>query len=94
MARKSLGHTKLIWICPNCQTRNPGPKKSCTTCGSPQPENVVFVQADHEIMISDKEEIRKAKKGADIHCPYCGTRNSNDVKICIQCGGKIIGGKN
>ena len=93
MARKSIGYTKLIWICPNCQTRNPGPKKVCSTCGSPQPDDVHFIQADKEEILRQKADILRAKKGADIHCPFCGTRNTADAKICTQCGGKITGGK-
>lgn len=93
MARKSIGYTKLIWICPNCQTRIPGPKKTCTTCGTPQPNDVEFIQADREDLLKEQEEITRAKKGADIHCPYCGTRNTADARICSQCSGKLTGGK-
>ena len=93
MARKPIGYTKLIWICPNCQTRNPGTEKTCVTCGSPQPIDVSFIQADREDLINKEEDILRAKRGADIHCPYCGTRNAADAKICSQCGGDLTGGK-
>jgi len=90
MVRKSLGHTHLLWICPNCETRNLGKQKTCSTCGNPQPPDVEFIQGDKEDLIHLKSD---EKKSADIHCPYCGTRNSGDAKICIQCGGKLSGGK-
>lgn len=89
MARKSVGYVKLVWHCPNCGTRNPGPQKTCVSCGSPQPPDVAFVQADQQELITDEAEIKNAKKGADIHCPFCGARNPADTEICSQCGGDI-----
>jgi predicted nucleic acid-binding Zn ribbon protein len=91
MARKSLGYSKLLWVCPNCDTRNPGPKKSCSTCGTPQPKDVEFIQADAEELLKDTNTARAVKKGADIHCPYCGTRNSADAAECKQCSGDLSG---
>jgi len=90
MARKSLGHTFLFWICPNCDTRNPGPDKICTTCGHPQPDEIEFIQGDEEVLIKHGAE---GGRQPDIHCPFCGTRNNADAKICSQCGGKLAGGK-
>jgi ribosomal protein L40E len=92
MAKKSLGYTKLVWTCPNCKTRNPGPVKTCQSCGSPQPKDVQFEQASQDELLKDEQEIRKAKSGADIHCPYCGTRNPAGAKTCSQCMGDLSGG--
>lgn len=89
MARETIGYTRLEWNCPNCGTKNPGPQKTCLNCGGPQPENVSFQQADQNVLLTDKEEIEKAKAGADIHCPFCGTRNPAGTTICSQCGGNI-----
>ena len=96
MARKSLGFVPLIWECPFCNTQNPGPIKSCTSCGAPQPEDVEFLQVDEEKFnfIKDEALIRMAKAGPDIHCPYCGTRNPGTAKLCSKCGGELsLGGK-
>lgn len=96
MARKSLGFVPLIWICPSCDTQNPGPIKSCTGCGAPQPDDVEFLRVDEEKFnfIKDEALIRMANAGPDIHCPYCGTRNTADAEYCIKCGGDISqGGK-
>ena len=96
MARKSLGFVPLIWECPFCKTQNPGPIKSCTSCGAPQPEDVEFLQVDEEKFnfIKDEALIRMAKAGPDIHCPYCGTRNPGTAKLCSKCGGELsLGGK-
>jgi predicted nucleic acid-binding Zn ribbon protein len=96
MARKSLGFVPLIWECPFCNTQNPGPIKSCTSCGAPQPDDVEFLQVDEEKFnfIKDEALIRMAKAGPDIHCPYCGTRNPSTAKLCSQCGGDLsLGGK-
>lgn len=96
MARKSLGFVPLIWECPYCKTQNPGPIKTCTSCGAPQPEDVEFLQVDEEKFnfIKDETLIRMAKAGPDIHCPYCGTRNPSTAQHCSNCGGDLsLGGK-
>lgn len=89
MAKKSIGYVKLEWVCPNCNTKNPGPQKTCLGCDSPQPENIVFIKAAQDVLISDKKELDQAKSGPDVHCPYCGTRNTASAKTCSQCGGDL-----
>lgn len=91
MSQKKLGYVELEWTCPNCGGRNPGSSKTCQACGAPQPENVQFEQAQGAQLIEDEEKIARAKKGADIHCPYCGTRNPADATSCVQCGGDFSG---
>ena len=91
MARKTLGFVPLIWKCDSCGTLNPGPIKTCTSCGAPQPTDVEFLRVDEEQFnfIKDEALIREAKAGPDIHCPYCGTRNPADAKLCSNCGGNL-----
>jgi hypothetical protein len=91
MARKTLGFVPLIWECPYCQTQNPGPIKTCTSCGAPQPDDVEFLQVDEEKFnfIKDEALIRMAMSGPDIHCPYCGTRNVAGAQVCSNCGGEL-----
>ena len=93
MTQKSLGYVELEWTCPNCSTKNPGSAKTCSSCGSPQPTKVQFEQSSNEALITDAAKIEAAKKGPDIHCPYCGTRNAADAQICVQCGGDLKGGE-
>lgn len=96
MARKTLGFIPLIWKCAYCETQNPGPIKSCTSCGAPQPPDVKFTQVDEETFnfIKDEALIRMAKAGPDIHCPFCGTRNPSTAKLCSNCGGDLsLGGE-
>jgi hypothetical protein len=96
MARKSLGFVPLVWECPSCETQNPGPIKSCTSCGAPQPPDVEFqlVDEDKFNFIKDEALLREIKSGPNIHCPYCGTRNPATNKLCQQCGGDLsMGGK-
>jgi hypothetical protein len=91
MARKTLGYVPLIWECAYCKTQNPGPIKTCTSCGAPQPDDVAFLQVDEEKFnfIKDEALIRMAQAGPDIHCPYCGTRNPAGAEVCSNCGGEI-----
>ena len=93
MAKKSIGFVELIWTCPRCTTKNPGPNKFCTACGAPQPENVAFEQAPDAKLITDAEKIARAKAGPDIHCPYCNARNPAGSKFCGACGGDQSGAK-
>ncbi|MCK9245990.1 MAG: hypothetical protein M0P11_03440 [Anaerolineaceae bacterium] len=94
MARKVLGYIELVWTCDSCGTRNPGAIRSCTSCGAPQPIDVKFEQVDPNTFnfIKDEALIRMAQSGPDKHCPYCGTRNLADAKICVKCGGDLTVG--
>jgi ribosomal protein L40E len=92
MARKKIGHIELQWTCPNCNGLNPGSEKHCGNCGVPQPEDVKFEQADRQELIEDEEKIAIAEAGANIHCPYCGSRNSAGAEVCHKCGGDLTEG--
>lgn len=89
MSKETLGYLKLEWTCPRCGSRNPGPQKTCLSCGAPQPENVAFHLPEKQELLTDEEEIAHAQKGPDIHCPYCGARNPADAEVCVQCGGSL-----
>ena len=91
--RRTLGYIQNEWTCPNCGTRNKGGTKTCENCGAPQPENVKFELPSEQKFVTDQEQVRAAQKGADIHCPFCGTRNPADAKTCSQCGGDLVEGK-
>ena len=91
--RRTLGYIQNEWTCPNCDTRNKGSDKTCVNCGAPQPENVQFQLPSEQKLVTDEEAIRAAQSGADIHCPFCGTRNPATAKTCSQCGGDLIEGK-
>ena len=92
MARRSKGFIELEWTCPNCETRNRGFDKTCTNCGAPQPDNVQF-EAPAQRKMVDKETARELeKRGADIHCGFCGTRNLSTAKTCSQCGANLSEG--
>jgi hypothetical protein len=91
--RRTLGYVQNEWTCPNCDTRNKGGTKTCVNCGAPQPENVQFELPADQKLVTDEADINAAKAGADIHCPFCGTRNPADAKTCSQCGGDLIEGK-
>ena len=84
---------ELEWICPNCDGRNKGSKKTCANCGAPQPDDVKFHRAADEKIITDEKAVAAAKAGADIHCGFCGTRNPGNAVSCSQCGGDLKEGK-
>lgn len=92
MTQKSLGYMELAWTCPNCNTENLGMQKTCKNCGSPQPENVQFHAPQQQDLLTDEKKVGEAAKGANIHCPYCNTRNPADATTCSQCGGDLTGG--
>ena len=92
MTRKTVGYVELVWTCPRCSTKNPGPQKFCNGCGGPQPDNVQFEQAAQEKLLTDASAISRAKAGPDIHCPYCSARNPAGVKFCGSCGGNLAEG--
>lgn len=91
MQRSSKGVVQLEWVCPNCDSRNPGPVKNCENCGAAQPENVQFQRAAEEKLITDEKAVAAAKAGADIHCGFCGTRNPATAATCSQCGADLKG---
>jgi hypothetical protein len=94
MARKeSKGFVELEWVCPNCDGRNKGSKKTCENCGAPQPDNIKFQRAADEKIVTDEKAVKTAKAGADIHCGFCGTRNPATAVTCSQCGGDLKEGK-
>jgi ribosomal protein L40E len=92
MARKSVGYVELQWTCPNCQTKNRGSQRICLNCGSPQPDNVEFEQANQAELIKAEERLKQAKAGPDIHCYYCGSRNPAGTANCSQCGADLSEG--
>lgn len=92
-SRRTLGYIQNEWTCPNCGTRNKGETKTCGNCGAPQPENVQFELPAEQNFVTDEEQIKAAQAGADIHCPFCGTRNPATAKTCSQCGGDLTEGK-
>lgn len=89
MPQESLGFIKLEWTCPKCRGRNPGPEKTCLSCGAPQPPDVRFEQAERQEMLTDQAQIEQAKRGPDIHCAFCGARNLADAAVCSQCGADL-----
>ncbi len=91
--KESKGFVELEWICPNCDSKNKGSKKTCENCGAPQPDNVKFQRASDEKIVTDTKAVEAAKAGADIHCGFCGTRNPGNAVTCSQCGGELKEGK-
>ncbi|MCW5876523.1 MAG: zinc ribbon domain-containing protein [Anaerolineales bacterium] len=92
MRRKVIGYVELYWECPACGSENLGSHAYCTSCGGPQPPDVDFHAASKQQLLTDKEQIERAKAGADIHCGFCGTRNPANAAKCSQCGAELGAG--
>jgi hypothetical protein len=92
MARKSKGFVELEWTCPNCENRNKGSEKSCASCGAPQPDDVQFEAPSEKKFVAEDKASELRKRGADIHCGFCGTRNPSTAETCSQCGGNLSEG--
>ena len=92
MARKKIGNIEMQWTCPNCNGINPGPDQHCGNCGAPQPNDVKFEQAERQEIITDEQKIAQAEAGADIHCPFCSSRNPAGTEVCHNCGGDLVEG--
>ncbi|MEW5939494.1 MAG: zinc ribbon domain-containing protein [Chloroflexota bacterium] len=92
-SKQSKGFIELEWVCPNCNSRNRGPVKTCENCGAPQPENVQFYAPAEAKLIQDENAKRLAAVGPDIHCGFCGTRNPGNATVCSQCGGDLKEGR-
>lgn len=91
MAKKTLGYVEMEWVCPRCGNKNPGPQKTCTTCGGPQPTEVKFQQREGQELIKGEEAEKISQAKPDVHCAFCGTRNKADAVVCIQCGADLKG---
>jgi membrane protease subunit (stomatin/prohibitin family) len=89
MERRSKGFIELEWTCPNCNTRNKGFDKTCVNCGAPQPDNVQFEAPAEKKLVSEEKAEELKKRGADIHCGFCGTRNPSTAVTCSQCGADL-----
>ena len=59
--KESKGFIELEWVCPNCDGRNKGSKKTCENCGAPQPDNVKFQRAVDEKVVTDEKAVRPPK---------------------------------
>jgi rubrerythrin len=92
MPQKELGYVELEWTCKRCGTKNPGMKRICSSCGAPIEQDDKFELPEQQALITDKEKLEEAQKGAAIQCPYCHVYNSSGTKTCKQCGGDIEAG--
>ncbi|MEM6298322.1 MAG: Ran-binding zinc finger domain-containing protein [Bacteroidota bacterium] len=75
------------WDCKSCGNIGVlGPLTRCPNCGSARPEDVQFYLPDDAEEVTDAEEIKKAKSGADWVCSHCSTHNKAWDTQCMGCG--------
>jgi hypothetical protein len=101
MTQETLGYVELEWTCKRCGTKNPGSRKTCASCGAAMDTQDQFELPQQQELIAGSDTA--AQPGPDVHCPFCGTRNSADAPTCSQCGailseaaarpaGQVLGG--
>jgi hypothetical protein len=74
------------WICPNCQSKNRGAKQNCDACGVVRGGDVKFYCDDDAAEVTDAEEVKKARAGADWVCGFCGNSSPATAVKCTGCG--------
>jgi len=89
MAEKTVGYVEMEWTCKRCGTVNRGTQKTCSSCGAAMAAQEQFQAPTQQSLITDEEMLAKAAHGADVHCPFCGTRNAAGTATCTQCGGDL-----
>lgn len=57
------------------------------------PKDVKFEQPLKEELVQDEKKIAEAKSGADIYCSFCGNRNPENAKNCLNCGAALAEGE-
>ncbi|OGK12762.1 MAG: hypothetical protein A2W80_18355 [Candidatus Riflebacteria bacterium GWC2_50_8] len=81
------------WICPNCDAKNRGAEQQCDACGAIRSENVQFHCDSDAPVITDEEELKKAKAGPDWICPFCSNTSPSSSPNCTGCGSARDSGK-
>ena len=75
------------WDCASCgKIGNLGPHVKCAACGAPRPKKVVFYLPEDAEVVTDEQEIREARKGANWVCSYCTANNKASATHCHACG--------
>ncbi len=87
MTQETLGYVELEWTCKRCSTKNPGTHKTCAGCGAAMDAKDQFELPQQQELIAGSDTA--TQPGPDVHCPYCGTRNSADAPTCSQCGAAL-----
>lgn len=93
MTQKTTGYIEMVWSCPNCQTKNRGSVRYCSSCGAAQPKDVKFEKPIQEELITDEKKLEEAAAGPDVYCAYCGNRNPATAKNCQLCGADLNEGE-
>ncbi len=74
------------WKCPGCGEINRGAVSQCASCGATRDANVKFFLDEDAPEVTDEEEIKKAKAGADWICEFCGNASPTFATVCAGCG--------
>lgn len=93
MAQKTTGYIEMVWSCPNCQSKNRGSARYCSSCGAAQPKDIKFEKPIQEELVTDEDKLKEAVSGPDIYCAYCGNRNPATAESCQVCGAALGEGK-
>ena len=75
------------WDCRQCgHIGIMGPETKCINCDAPRPKGVRYYLPGDAQIVTNEEEIKKAKAGADWRCSFCETNNKAYNVACTSCG--------
>lgn len=75
------------WDCPSCgSTGIYGRHVDCPGCNKPRPAGIRFYLSDDAPVVTNPEQLREARAGADWACEHCGASNRATEDNCLGCG--------
>lgn len=77
----------MAWDCLHCGRKgNRGPAKHCGGCGAPRGEDIQFYLPKDARIVTDVDEVARAKAGPDWTCQHCSGDNLVANDYCDNCG--------
>jgi len=85
-----MDQIEMLWKCDVCHTINGGLSKTCNGCGKALENEEWFMPDDISVNanLTKPEDIDKALRGEDWHCPSCKSSQRRGDGECANCGNK------
>lgn len=77
------------WNCSTCSTQNRGRDLRCSKCGKPKEDHEEYDLSGSTTApkVTNPDELKVARGGANWSCSYCGSDARNIYNECNYCGG-------